>query len=590
MKNIFKLLLLLFMFIHVSATFAQEDGLDENYFQLSPRIGYDFPNYNNNNTPYIDYNAGLDFGVSLDYYWNWFGLGFDFDYINNSPENTYPKSNLYESDRVTPINSFSLSEDKIQRMFYGIGPNAQYRTYSGKFKAELNTRFGLASIDGGRTLLEGTTTSGTMPLNFHAGYKDSGVFTFKGQVRFTYFLSEKLGINVGGYYMKHFGVQELNESGISASYQPFANTTGATGQSIAVLEANGPSLRNQSCECDISSVGVFAGVTMKFGKSQNICPVCKEDHLPHCCADCGCAITIIAKDKLTGSILPDVGVVLKDLEGTIVKSGTTDVLGMVVFEDVVEDDYIIESQLYNVKLLGNSITKDEFIKCKRENTGIQKEILYTDENFILKGTVVECNTVTKIQGVDILLRDTIKAGQKNTLSDAEGDFVLHLIQESTYAISGSKNGYYSNEVEVSTGWYNRNSTLFVNLEMCIDPCGKAISLDNINFNLNQSKILPAAIPDLLRIVKLMRDNPNILVEMSSHTDSQGSSEYNKLLSQRRADATVKYIVSQGVSESRLIAKGAGENELKNTKCANNIPCTDQEHRINRRTEFKVICF
>jgi len=166
---------------------------------------------------------------------------------------------------------------------------------------------------------------------------------------------------------------------------------------------------------------------MKFGKSQNICPVCKEDHLPHCCADCGCAITIIAKDKLTGSILPDVGVVLKDLEGTIVKSGTTDVLGMVVFEDVVDDDYIIESQLYNVKLLGNSITKDEFIKCKRENTGIQKEILYTDENFILKGTVVECNTVTKIQGVDILLRDTIKAGQKNTLSDAEGDFVLHLI-------------------------------------------------------------------------------------------------------------------------------------------------------------------
>jgi len=128
-------------------------------------------------------------------------------------------------------------------MFYGIGPNAQYRTSSGKFKAELNTRFGLASIDGGRTLLEGTTTSGIMPLNFHAGYKDSGVFTFKGQVRFTYFLSEKLGINVGGYYMKHFGVQELNESGISASYQPFANSTGATGQSIAVLEANGPSLR-----------------------------------------------------------------------------------------------------------------------------------------------------------------------------------------------------------------------------------------------------------------------------------------------------------------------------------------------------------
>ncbi|WP_452229825.1 MULTISPECIES: OmpA family protein [unclassified Lacinutrix] len=588
MKKTLKLLLLLFVFINIYTVFAQQETLDENYFQFSPRVGYDFPTYDNN-TPYMDYEAGLNVGASVDYYWNWFGLGFDFDYINNTSKNTYPTSDLYLSDRVTPINSFNLSEDKITRMFYGIGPNAQYRTNSGKFKVEANTRFGLASIKGGRTLLEGTSTSPNVPLNFHAGYKDSGVFTFKGQLRFTYFLTEKLGVHLGGYYMRHFGIEELNESGVSAFYESFTSNTGSTGESIYTLQDDLKS-RNEACDCDISSVGVFAGLTWKLNKKDNICPVCKLDHFPHCCADCGCAITIIAKDKLTGSILPDVGVVLKDLEGTIVKSGTTDVLGMVVFEDVVEDDYIIESQLYNVKLLGNSITKDEFIKCKRENTGIQKEILYTDENFILKGTVFECNTEEKIQGVDILLRNKIKAGEKHTLSDDKGDFILHIIQESTYAISGKKGGYYSNEIEVSTGWYNRNTTLFIDLEMCMDPCGKAINLDNINFNLNKSEILPASIPDLLRIVKLMNNNPNILVEMSSHTDSQGSEEYNKQLSQRRADATVEYIVSQGISSSRLIARGAGESELKNLKCSNNVPCTDSEHRINRRTEFKVVCY
>lgn len=126
--------------------------------------------------------------------------------------------------------------------------------------------------------------------------------------------------------------------------------------------------------------------------------------------------------------------------------------------------------------------------------------------------------------------------------------------------------------------------------MCVDPCGKAIKLDNINFDLDKSEILPKAIPDLERIVKLMKDNPNIKVEMSSHTDSQGSDAYNQRLSQRRADATVNYIVNQGISKDRLIARGAGETELKNKKCTNNVPCSDDEHRINRRTEFKVICF
>lgn len=588
MKNLLKLVLMLFVFANTFSTMAQEESLDRNYFQLSPRIGYDFPTYKNN-TPYIDYKGGIDLGLSLDYYWNWFGLGFDFDYIKNKPESTYPTSDLYESDGITPINTFSLTEKKITRMFYGIGPNVQFRSKSGKFKTELNTRFGLASIKGGRTYLEGTSALGTTPLNFHAGYKDSGVFTFKGQVRFTYFLNKNFGINAGAYYMKHFGVKELSESGVSAMYRPFSSGTGNAGEPIKVLDGE-PLLREEPCDCDVSSIGIFAGVTFKFPKKENVCSVCKEDHVPHCCTTCGCGVTVTAKDKFTGDILPNTDVVLTDLNGNIVQSGTTNSYGVVVFNDVVEDNYLIKGKLYNVTLEEGSIAKDEFKNCQKESSGIQKVIVYADENFILKGNVVECNTPQGIQGVDVLLKDKVKAGQKNTLSDAEGDFMFHLKQTSTYVLSGKKNGYYSNEVEVETSSYNRNTTLFIDFEMCVDPCGKAIKLDNINFDLDKAEILPVSIPDLQRIVRLMRDNPNIQVEMSSHTDSQGSDEYNRQLSQRRADATVNYIATQGISKDRLIARGAGESELKNTKCENNIPCTDDEHRVNRRTEFKVVCF
>ena len=175
---------------------------------------------------------------------------------------------------------------------------------------------------------------------------------------------------------------------------------------------------------------------------------------------------------------------------------------------------------------------------------------------------MECNLEKGLQGVAIKIRDKIHSDEKNTISDDKGQFLFRLKQISTYALNGIKDGYYSSEVEVKTELYNRNQTLFIDFEMCVDPCGKAINLENINFDLNKAEIVAASIPDLQRIVKLMKDNPTIHVEMSSHTDSQGSDEHNRKLSQRRADATVNYIASQGISKDRLKGRGAGESELK----------------------------
>ncbi|MBP8793182.1 MAG: OmpA family protein [Lutibacter sp.] len=582
MKTLFKTFLLVITFLSLTTTSAQNEHQKENYFQMSPRLGYDFPTFDNN-TPYIDYKGGLEVGLSLDYYWNWFGIGADFDYIKNKPESTYPTTNLFNAFSL-PITTFNLNEDKITRIFYGIGPNFKHQNQQGNFVAELNTRAGLASIKGGRTLLTDAATNNL--LNFQAGYDSKNVLSAKAQVRLTYFFNETFGVHAGAYYLRHFNVTEEFDSsiGASASYQPFTNNDGRN-----LVDQSGPIARSEPCDCDISSIGVFAGITIKLTKKAG-CDVCGKDHFPHCCATCGCGVTVTAKDKFTGEILPNTDVVLTDLNGNIVQSSTTNSYGVVVFNDVVEDNYLIKGKLHNVALKDGTIAKDEFKNCKKEGTGIQKTIVYADENFILKGNVVECNSTEGIQGVTILLKDNINASQKNTLSGAEGNFIFHLKQASTFTLNGKKDGYYSNDVEVSTNSYNRNNTLFINLEMCVDPCGQAVKLDNINFDLDKADILPVSIPDLQRVVKLMLDNPTIKVEMSSHTDSQGSDDYNKQLSQRRADATVNYIASQGVSKNRLIARGAGESELKNTKCTNNIPCTDDEHRINRRTEFKVICF
>ncbi|WP_292943314.1 OmpA family protein [Olleya sp. UBA1516] len=585
MKTLLKFLLIVFVFASAFTTNAQQD--DNNYFQLSPRIGYDFPSYNNN-TPFIDYNGGMDLGLSLDYYWNWFGLGFDFDYIKNQPESTYPTDNLFYAGGGR-INNFILSEDDISRVFFGIGPNFQYRSQSRRFSAELNTRVGLASIKGGRTLL--TDDPASTLLNFHSGYDLSSVFSLKGQLRFTYYLNDNFGINVGAYYLKHFSATEQLDPtlNIAAGYHPF-NTVNDVDVNFNSLDQSGPVLREEPCDCDISSVGLFAGVTFKFNKKEkeSVCEVCGEDHMPRCCATCGCGVTVTARDKYTDETLPYTDVVLTDLNGNIVQSGITNAYGVVVFNDVAEDNLIVKGKLYGVNLEETSITKEDFKACKKDGNSIQKVIRYGDLNFILKGNVVECNTDKGIQGVDILLKDKVKAGQKNTLSDLDGAFIFHLKQASTYALNGNKDGYFSNEVEVSTSDVDRNKSLFIDFEMCVNPCGQAIKLDNIIFNLDKWDILPAARPDLDYVVKLMQDNPTIKVEMSSHTDSRGSNQYNQELSQKRAQSTVDYLMTKGISRDRLIARGAGESELLN-RCADGVQCSENEHTINRRTEFKVVC-
>ena len=84
----------------------------------------------------------------------------------------------------------------------------------------------------------------------------------------------------------------------------------------------------------------------------------------------------------------------------------------------------------------------------------------------------------------------------------------------------------------------------------------------------------------------MKDNPDMIIELGSHTDSRGKADYNLDLSQRRAASAVAYIVSQGIEQDRISAKGYGESTLVN-KCKDGVTCTETEHQQNRRTEFLI---
>ena len=111
---------------------------------------------------------------------------------------------------------------------------------------------------------------------------------------------------------------------------------------------------------------------------------------------------------------------------------------------------------------------------------------------------------------------------------------------------------------------------------------KAIVLENIYYDLDKADIRPDAAAELDKLVKILEDNPNIKIELSSHTDVRASDAYNLDLSQRRAESAVEYLVSQGIDRDRMVAKGYGESQLIIENAT-----TEEEHQTNRRTEFKV---
>lgn len=589
MKTLQLIVLLFFLsIIHAQTPTATNNSSNNNSgLRFSLRAGYDIPAFGNN-TPYIDYKGGLEAGASLDYYWNWFGIGADFDYINNKPKNAYPTSNLVSGS--TPLSSFTLAEDKITRTFIGIGPSFRFLRKINSY-LELKLRGGISTIKGGRTELNGVF--GTNPptlLNFHTGYNLKNVLSAKASLQYNRFFTPNFGAFLGAYYLQHSKAEELVDPvlGISSAYMPFVDEAGAN----YINPQGGLNIREKACDCEIHSVGIYAGLVLKFGgkKKVDVCNVCGKDHYPRCCTTCGCDVTITARDKFTKELLNDTDVVLMDESGSVAQTGTTNSYGVVVFENVSPNNYIVKGKLFGTELAQNTITKTDFENCKKEGKSIQKEILYTNENFIIKGKVVVCNTNTLVNGVSVVLKNNNLGVQKTTNTDAIGEFIFQAVQNANYSIYGKKANYLSQTEIVSTQDYDRTKTLFIKLEICLDSadCGKAIVLKNILYDLDKFFIRDDAKPELNRLVQFLNDNPSVNVELSSHTDSRSSHAYNLTLSQNRANAAVDYIVSQGIARSRVTGKGYGETKLLN-KCADGVSCSETEHQINRRTEVKVIC-
>ena len=112
-------------------------------------------------------------------------------------------------------------------------------------------------------------------------------------------------------------------------------------------------------------------------------------------------------------------------------------------------------------------------------------------------------------------------------------------------------------------------------------------LVHLYYDVDAVQVRSESMSELEKLRQMLRENPDLSVEIASHTDARGSAEYNKQLSQRRAQAVVDWLVQNGVPRSRLAAQGYGESQPVN-HCKDDYPCSEEEYKLNRRTEFRVV--
>jgi outer membrane protein OmpA-like peptidoglycan-associated protein/tetratricopeptide (TPR) repeat protein len=212
----------------------------------------------------------------------------------------------------------------------------------------------------------------------------------------------------------------------------------------------------------------------------------------------------------------------------------------------------------------------------------------------LKGSLQDVLSKDFLPDAQLVLTDINDNIIATTKTDDKGKYSFDKIKTNqTYKIRIEKEGYETQQKTVTVSRFDTDinipfvvSALQVKIDKGVDVA-TVIKFDQIYFDLDKSSIRDDAKVELEKIVEVLKSYPEIKIEIGSHTDARQHRKYNKILSQKRAESIVNYLVKRGISISRLTATGYGESMLVN-KCADGIICSENDHQQNRRSTFIVV--
>ena len=468
------------------------------HWQFSWRGGYNLLTMHPDALRMAKMKGGAYLGFGLDHYWNWFGLGADVDYVVGTP-----KFNETVDGRLKHGiygNNWIMDGPFFNRLFFGIGPNLRLpSSCCPKMILELNTRAGVTVVNGGALSVRAYNNPALeIPMYSISSYEQT-VFSLKGQLRFTYYVTDLLGFSLGGYYLHNFGVRHTD------------NITTDLKNYLSLSEVG-----TRSVDKFVGSAGVFGGITLR----------------------------ICSKEKIHRQPEPALPPVVKPQE-----------------------------------------PKKEEPKPAPAPQEAPKNTEYK--------TLVKVTTdggKTPISNANVSVRNKATGATQKFVTNDKGECTMGLKSNEAFDVMVDTKGYLPSETKV-VAQKSDDAAFKNNLDLNFDlkriKVKESMVLENLLYDLGKATIRQEGYTVLERVVTFMNDNPEVKIEISSHTDSRSSDVFNKKLSQLRANNVKQYLIDKGIDASRIKAIGYGESKLLN-KCKDGVKCTEEEHQVNRRTEMQII--
>jgi len=291
-------------------------------------------------------------------------------------------------------------------------------------------------------------------------------------------------------------------------------------------------------------------------------------------------LRVISYDDHTKVLIPGTKVALLGSDGKVIESKIADKDGSVEFPVSPREKYqlLAESSTYVPLKKDIQVGKSMFNFKQNEDVFLKQSYPYLTIEVIDKesGLIIPNALVDISEG----------KYEESELEDNNGIIKMKMNSSTDYSFYISAEEYFDKTVKFSSvdkvpGEYS------MTVELDKLSAGKQFVLDDLYYDLGKYNIRPDAAIVLDKLAKILVDNPEVRIEIGSHTDSRGSAESNMTLSQNRSESVMAYLIGKGIAKSRLVAKGYGETQLIN-KCADGVDCPEVDHQANRRTVIEIL--
>lgn len=293
-------------------------------------------------------------------------------------------------------------------------------------------------------------------------------------------------------------------------------------------------------------------------------------------------------------------------DSVIVNQYRSDVLGEISF-------YLPDDQQFRIVFNkeGFEAKKMDFDMSKLRGITLDLDVEMVKSNmYLFRGSLYNKNAERFLPLMPITVKNLYSGVEEKTHTDEVGLLYYYLQPFQKYEIRTESEYHLNKRAIINTDCGKNGEVKFClsgfSFENFIDPdyeaktitgtilldsirMNQTFRLDNVLYATGSADLTAESKERLDFLFQVLFDNPTIQVELRSHTDCRGDSTSNRILSQKRAESCLNYLVAKGIRRDRLVAKGYGEM-LTINECVDGVPCKEEQHQENRRTEFKVIGF